>query len=227
MTRVACHAPDTSSESTWARPTCALAYVDTKGRERPSADIKPYRCPSTGRGRRDRPAPDAPFVPLPTRSSRTSRRRGQRALEPGGRPHRRRIRSRPGLTSARPPRLERQELALSRGSRSRGRDSPLGFPDRRSPVSPVEASADFLRHLRDAWNHSMARRSRAYRLEQQEVVLTVPASFDEAARELTIEAAKRAGLETSHAAGRAAGGVLLLDRLAPGAAGSSRFAPAN
>src|SRR5205823_3883432 len=35
----------------------------------------------------------------------------------------------------------------------------------------------------------------ARRLEQQEVILTIPASFDEAARELTFEAARRAGLE--------------------------------
>ena len=63
-------------------------------------------------------------------------------------------------------------------------------------VSPVEASADYLRHIRDAWNHTFASDDPAMRLEQQEVVLTVPASFDEAARELTVEAARRAGLAT-------------------------------
>ena len=61
----------------------------------------------------------------------------------------------------------------------------------------------------------------------QEVVLTVPASFDEAARELTLEAAKQARLAIAHAARGAAGGVLLLDRLAPGPAGSARSAPAS
>ena len=63
-------------------------------------------------------------------------------------------------------------------------------------MSPVEASADYLRHIRDAWNATMARDEEAHRLEKQEIVLTVPASFDEAARELTLDAAKAAGLET-------------------------------
>ncbi len=57
-------------------------------------------------------------------------------------------------------------------------------------VSPVEASAGYLAHLRCAWN----RRFPDYPLEQQEVVLTVPASFDEAARALTVAAAEAAGL---------------------------------
>lgn len=61
-------------------------------------------------------------------------------------------------------------------------------------ISPVAASALFLSHLRSAWNHAHAEEPAA-RLEDQRVVLTVPASFDEAARELTLEAAKEAGLE--------------------------------
>ncbi len=62
-------------------------------------------------------------------------------------------------------------------------------------VSPVEAAAAFLRHIRDAWNEQFTKTDPASRLEDQEVVLTVPASFDEAARELTVQAAKRAGLD--------------------------------
>ena len=57
-------------------------------------------------------------------------------------------------------------------------------------VSPVQASASYLAHLRAAWNH----RHPQARLEDQEVVLTVPASFDDAARALTVEAAREAGL---------------------------------
>ncbi len=71
---------------------------------------------------------------------------------------------------------------------------PWGSPPEVKKVSPVEASASYLRHIRDAWNDTFARDDPAKRLESQEVVLTVPASFDEAARELTIEAAKRAEL---------------------------------
>ena len=64
-------------------------------------------------------------------------------------------------------------------------------------ISPVEASARYLTHLRDAWNHSVAASGDAeMRFENQEIVLTVPASFDEEARELTVEAAHQAGLET-------------------------------
>ncbi len=66
--------------------------------------------------------------------------------------------------------------------------------------SPVAASARYLTHLRDAWNHSMARGEGGLvddglRFERQQIVLTVPASFDEEARELTVAAAREAGLE--------------------------------
>jgi molecular chaperone DnaK (HSP70) len=61
-------------------------------------------------------------------------------------------------------------------------------------VSPVEASAQYLQHMREAWNHTIARDDESSRLEQQDVVLTVPASFDEVSRELTLDAARRAGL---------------------------------
>ncbi len=71
---------------------------------------------------------------------------------------------------------------------------PWGSPPEVKKVSPVEASADYLRHIRDAWNFTFAGENASMRLEHQEVVLTVPASFDEAARELTLEAAKRAQL---------------------------------
>ena len=65
-------------------------------------------------------------------------------------------------------------------------------------ISPIEASACYLMHLRRAWNHAMsaAEGSAPERLfENQQIVLTVPASFHEEARELTVEAARRAGLE--------------------------------
>jgi molecular chaperone DnaK (HSP70) len=62
-------------------------------------------------------------------------------------------------------------------------------------VSPVAASAAYLAHLRDAWNTKVAGKSTDDRLEHQDVLLTVPASFDAAARELTVEAARMAGLE--------------------------------
>ncbi len=57
-------------------------------------------------------------------------------------------------------------------------------------VSPVEASAGYLAHLRAAWDQHFKK----YPLATQDVVLTVPASFDEAARNLTLAAARAAGL---------------------------------
>jgi molecular chaperone DnaK (HSP70) len=64
-------------------------------------------------------------------------------------------------------------------------------------ISPVESSARYLVHLRNAWNLAMANdgRDEAALFEKQQIALTVPASFDEEARELTVEAARQAGLE--------------------------------
>ena len=59
-------------------------------------------------------------------------------------------------------------------------------------LSPVDASARYLMHIRDAWNATIAARDDALRMERQRIVLTVPASFDEEARELTVEAARQA-----------------------------------
>jgi len=57
-------------------------------------------------------------------------------------------------------------------------------------VSPVAASASYLAHLRAAWDKRFPKSP----LAKQEIVLTVPASFDEGARALTLEAARMAGL---------------------------------
>ena len=61
-------------------------------------------------------------------------------------------------------------------------------------ISPVEAARLILEHLKHAWNHLVAQDSEALRLEHQDVVITVPASFDAVARNLTVEAAQAAGL---------------------------------
>jgi molecular chaperone DnaK (HSP70) len=66
---------------------------------------------------------------------------------------------------------------------------PWGADDEVTRVSPVAASARVLSHLREAWDASQPAP-----LAEQDVVLTVPASFDEVARELTLAAARDAGL---------------------------------
>ena len=89
-----------------------------------------------------------------------------------------------------------------------GRPSP-GWPtagvDRHGPIlpwqapaevpkiSPVTASQRYLEHLAAVWNAAFPQAP----LAEQTVVLTVPASFDASARELTHEAALAAGLAES------------------------------
>ncbi len=68
---------------------------------------------------------------------------------------------------------------------------PWQAPPDVTKISPVEASARVLEHLRAAWNKEFGKKAP---LEDQELVVTVPASFDASARDLTLEAAKQAGL---------------------------------
>ena len=108
--------------------------------------------------------------------------------------------------------------AVGEYARSRGVEAPTrlvasakswlshGAVDRRAPIlplaaaedvqkiSPVEASRRYLAHLAQAWNAGVAHDDPALALARQDVVLTVPASFDAAARELTVQAATEAGL---------------------------------
>jgi molecular chaperone DnaK (HSP70) len=66
---------------------------------------------------------------------------------------------------------------------------PWEAPQEVERISPVEASARYLKHLAGAWKNSGKTT-----LDKEEIVLTVPASFDAAARELTTQAAADAGL---------------------------------
>ena len=108
-----------------------------------------------------------------------------------------------------------QDFAVGEFARGRGATTPIRLVssakswlchpgvDRRSPilpndspadvprVSPLSASTRYLAHLRDAWNHAQPDAP----LGEQDVTVTIPASFDPAARELTAEAAQAAGLE--------------------------------
>jgi DNA-K related protein/Hsp70 protein len=74
---------------------------------------------------------------------------------------------------------------------------PWGAEQPDFACSPVEASARYLVHMRDAWNHTFAPEgvTDQSRFERQEIILTVPASFDEEARELTVQAANDAGIK--------------------------------
>jgi molecular chaperone DnaK (HSP70) len=76
------------------------------------------------------------------------------------------------------------------GADRRGKILPWGAEGDVPRVSPVDASARYLAHLRAAWDHAHPDAP----LAAQDVVVTVPASFDAVARELTVEACRAAGL---------------------------------
>src|SRR5262245_59388059 len=173
---------------------CAVAYVDTKGRERPAADIRMFEVPQLVA-----PGETAPRTMLPSFLYLT----GGPELPPGAA----RLPWSSGadqivgefsqIQGAKvPSRLVSSAKSwLCHSGVDREADIlPWGSSPEIKKVSPVEASAAYLRHIRDAWNDAFAQHDESHRLEQQEVVLTVPASFDEAARELTLEAAKLAQL---------------------------------
>lgn len=173
---------------------CAVAYVDTRGRERPPADIRLFEVPQLVAPGETAPRSMLPsFVYLPagpelppgaTRlpwKDESDRIIGEYARIQGARVPNRLVGS--------------AKSWLCHGGVDRDAAIlPWGAPAEVRKISPIEASADLLRHIRDAWNASFAASDPDARLEQQEVVLTVPASFDEAARELTLEAARLAGL---------------------------------
>jgi hypothetical protein len=72
----------------------------------------------------------------------------------------------------------------------RGAILPWGGSSEGAKYSPIQISSAFLSHIRCAWDESFP----GEQLCEQEVVLTVPASFDDTARRLTVEAARLAGL---------------------------------
>ncbi len=67
---------------------------------------------------------------------------------------------------------------------------PIEAPKEIERVSPLQASIHFLEHLRDAWNYQHPDSP----INSQNLTITVPASFDPAARELTMEAARTVGM---------------------------------
>lgn len=84
---------------------------------------------------------------------------------------------------------------LSHPSVDHGADIlPWGSDESVRKISPIEASASYLAHVRMVWQHQFP----GAPLEKQSIVITVPASFDEEARSLTLEAARMAGLEAVH-----------------------------
>ncbi len=67
---------------------------------------------------------------------------------------------------------------------------PSEAPEDVDRISPFEATKAYLQHIKEAWGNKHPNAP----LEEQDLIITVPASFDPAARELTVEAAKSIGL---------------------------------
>jgi hypothetical protein len=72
---------------------------------------------------------------------------------------------------------------------------PWQAPDEVPKLSPVEASAQLLQYLHTVWDTDESGKQQEHALADQDVLLTVPASFDEEARELTRRAAEQAGYQ--------------------------------
>jgi hypothetical protein len=68
---------------------------------------------------------------------------------------------------------------------------PAESPEEIERISPFQATVTYLEHLQAAWQSHYP----DFPLAEQNVTITVPASFDPSARELTVEAARKVGLE--------------------------------
>ncbi|HPG58792.1 MAG TPA: Hsp70 family protein, partial [Candidatus Wallbacteria bacterium] len=71
---------------------------------------------------------------------------------------------------------------------------PFASDDGCEKFSPIEASAKYIEHMKNAWDHKMASKDKGNAMAEQCIYITVPASFDAAARDLTLKAAEMAGL---------------------------------
>jgi Hsp70 protein len=72
---------------------------------------------------------------------------------------------------------------------------PWQAPEEVAKLSPVEVSSRLLKYLRSVWDNDEAAKEPQLALAEQDVLITVPASFDEEARELTRSAAEHAGYQ--------------------------------
>ncbi|PKO82623.1 MAG: nucleotide-binding protein [Betaproteobacteria bacterium HGW-Betaproteobacteria-13] len=168
---------------------CALSYVDTATSDGEAAALEVFSVPQlTGPGAVEAMPLLPSFVYLPHASELAP---GDLAL----------------------PWTADQDFAVGAFARARGAGTPIRMVasakswlchpgvDRRGPIlpadapeevariSPFDASVRYLEHLREAWNAAHPEAPFA----EQDVTVTIPASFDPVARELTAEAAAAAG----------------------------------
>ena len=177
---------------------CAVAYADLQGEKDAKSNIRLFKIPQlTGPGEVSRLSvlpsflylpgaydlsAEAIQLPWPVSSAASDRHQFVGAF---ARDHGAKIPSRL-VSSAKSwlchPHVDRKARIL-----------PWGSGDDVAGISPVQATAAYLEHIKAAWNSFRGEDEDQY-LENQLIILTVPASFDEVARELTVEAAAMAGL---------------------------------
>ncbi len=170
---------------------CVLSYIDSEGEEK---DSVVFECPQIEAPGEIKKYPLLPsFIYVPTKQEKE-----------GG-----------GLTMPWDPFGER---VVGKWARIRGAEIPGRLVasakswlchkgiDRTAPILPLEAAPDvqkmspivatatFLRHFKAAWNHTIGQQL-GQKLEEQDVYITIPASFDAVARDLTVKAANSAGIE--------------------------------
>ncbi|NCB37235.1 MAG: hypothetical protein EOM80_00565 [Erysipelotrichia bacterium] len=63
-------------------------------------------------------------------------------------------------------------------------------------ISPVDAAAEYLKYMISLWDASIGAKDESFAFLRQKVIVTVPASFDPSARNLTLEAIERAGIKS-------------------------------
>ena len=168
---------------------CAVAFADpAQGADAPVVD---FPIPQLQRPGEVAALPLLAIVPLRSRRPRIAARLDAIAVGRVAQADRGRVRPLAGSARARTIGGLGQKLAVSRGRGPLRAHSAVGRAAGVVKVSPVAASALLLAHMAAAWNAAHPDAPMA----QQEVVITVPASFDEVARALTVNAARQAGLE--------------------------------
>lgn len=175
---------------------CAVAYVDTDETQNPGYLIRSFALPQLtheGVVKAQEVLPSFAYLPaeyeftegacdLPWRKVDARPICGVLARERGSRVPTRLVQS-------------AKSWLCHAGADRNARFLPLEAADPEQRMSPVGASAEYLRHISEAWNARMAKSDPNAVFEEQEIVLTVPASFDEMARSLTVEAARQAGYQ--------------------------------
>ncbi len=170
----------------------AVAYIDTRGEKGDSREIKTFEIPqltAEGTVNKLKTLPSYVYLPgeyeLPRESfalpweADISYIIGEFARIQGARVPSRLVSS------------AKSWLCHNRVDR-KGPILPWGIETASRRISPVKASSCYLKHMKEAWNYAKYDGDERNLFENQRVVITIPASFDETARELTADAARMA-----------------------------------